>query len=301
MAKLMNNTETTVKISIDQIVLADNIRKNYQNIEELAESIKTKGQLQAVLVRPLGNDTDGLPSFELIAGYRRFHAIKLLRDQGEDFSMIEAKIKSGDREILQLVENIQRNDLDQEELRAGIKKMLGRGMPQVEIGRELNKSKQWVSDVCAGIEVLETAEAAGINTTGITPKAASQLRAIPAEQQPAAVAETKDQGGTVKAATGVMRKYKRTVQQKKQNSKEAKPLTIHKENFPALFQTLEQYKKKIISEEIIPIFENYIQKCNDQLTEAATNYMGVSLKAKIEATEELKLSIFKLIENKSNG
>lgn len=79
---------------------------NKETLQELVNSIKEKGVVQPVLVRPI---KDG--NFELIAGERRLRAVKEL-----GFSKIPATVREvgSDIELLQLslIENIQREDLN---------------------------------------------------------------------------------------------------------------------------------------------------------------------------------------------
>ena len=62
-------------IDIDKIVVGDRIRKDFGDIEELAEDIKENTLLNALVVTPSGNG-DG--TYLLIAGERRLRACKML-------------------------------------------------------------------------------------------------------------------------------------------------------------------------------------------------------------------------------
>jgi len=82
------------------------LRKNFdaEGLKELARSILQEGLISRILVRPVGN------RFELIAGERRFRAI---RDY-TDMQTIEAKVKETDdigARRASVAENIQREDL----------------------------------------------------------------------------------------------------------------------------------------------------------------------------------------------
>ncbi len=75
-----------------------------KELEELAESIKSNGLLQPVIVRPAGH------SFELIAGERRFRAAKLA-----SMKTVPALVRPAtDQQLIELalVENIHRADLN---------------------------------------------------------------------------------------------------------------------------------------------------------------------------------------------
>jgi ParB family chromosome partitioning protein len=80
---------------------------NSEEIKCLAESINAQGLLQPILVRQKGNN-----EFEIISGERRFRALRLL---GRDKIPCLVKSKLSDREMMEfaLVENIQREDLNE--------------------------------------------------------------------------------------------------------------------------------------------------------------------------------------------
>jgi len=95
---------------------ARRLRYADQGLDELAASIRQSGVLQPILVRPFNEPhlvraSDGAsPSFEIIAGERRY-----LASQRAGFKEIPAIVRElNDTEVLeaQLVENLQRQDLD---------------------------------------------------------------------------------------------------------------------------------------------------------------------------------------------
>lgn len=103
-------------ISAIQDISLDRIRESSSNprrtfdegkLRELAENIKVHGVLQAILVRPAPDGTDGM--YELVAGARRFRASKLA---GKDTipGTVRDLTDSDCREI-QLIENLQRADI----------------------------------------------------------------------------------------------------------------------------------------------------------------------------------------------
>ncbi len=93
-------------IKIDQISAGDNIRKDItkESLGSLIISIKESGILQPLLVRENGD------KFELVAGFRRYNAAKYA-DLKEVPALI-ADIKKDDRVEYQLIENLQRKDLN---------------------------------------------------------------------------------------------------------------------------------------------------------------------------------------------
>ena len=100
------------KIFVDDIILGDRMRKKYENIIELATSIKEKG-----LIHPIVLWTDGV-EYMLVVGGRRLRAYEYLVSEGfEEYQYIEAKIWP--RELsylesrqLELAENLDREDME---------------------------------------------------------------------------------------------------------------------------------------------------------------------------------------------
>ena len=108
-------------------------------IAELAASIKERGVLQPVLLRPAGG------GYQLVAGERRFLAAK---EAG--FNSIPALIRQlTDREslLIALIENIQRENLNPiDEARAYYRLATEYGLQHEEIGQRVGKDRSTVSN-----------------------------------------------------------------------------------------------------------------------------------------------------------
>ncbi|MGP1602042.1 ParB/RepB/Spo0J family partition protein [Treponema sp.] len=200
-------TGLTQKISLSQIIETGNIREDYRDIEELAQSIKDNGLMQPIVVKRAGLSPDGIPQYELIAGNRRKRAFEYLCSKGDDFSMIDAVIKTGDKLPLQLIENIQRSDLTAAERENGVAEMLKTGITQREIAAKLAKSEQWVSKHLASHKIRTFLTQKNINTECET-NILNMFRTIPENDLPALIAEMEQQGGTRTAAEKVLSAYK---------------------------------------------------------------------------------------------
>jgi len=109
-------------------------------LDELAASIATRGVIQPVIVRPLG---DG---YQLVAGERRWRAA-----QKAQLHEIPALIRDlGERDVMAiaLIENIQREDLNPiEEARAYHRLAEEEGLTQAEIARLVEKSRSHVANL----------------------------------------------------------------------------------------------------------------------------------------------------------
>ncbi|GAB7021624.1 ParB/RepB/Spo0J family partition protein [Salidesulfovibrio brasiliensis] len=107
---------------------------------DLADSIRSQGVLQPVLVRPLGDDR-----YELVAGERRLRASKLA-----GLESIPALIKEmTDQESLAvaLIENLQREDLNPVEEALGYQQLQQQfGLSQDELSQQVGKSRSAVAN-----------------------------------------------------------------------------------------------------------------------------------------------------------
>lgn len=208
--KLPNTNATHLKIPLSQIRETGNVRKDYDanGIAELAESIKNNGLLNPLTVKPGQDDENGNKTYELIAGHRRLRAYQLLCENGDDFSMVECCVRPGKKIVLQMIENIQRQDITPREKEEAVKAMLAEGYTQSDIARELSKPIAWVSDIVAGTRIREVADKNDIDTSDIATKTLSQLRSIPAKELPAKIKELSKRGGTFREATEIMNEAK---------------------------------------------------------------------------------------------
>lgn len=89
------------KIAISAVHVGDRQRKEYNNIESMAESLKTRGQLTPILVKPNG---------ELVAGGRRLRAATML-GWTEIWAAVKEVLSDHEAQALELEENIKREDL----------------------------------------------------------------------------------------------------------------------------------------------------------------------------------------------
>lgn len=212
----------TQKISLSQIIDTGNVREDYHDIAELAQSIKDNGLMQPVVVKRAGTTPDGIQQYELIAGHRRKKAHEYLCAKGDDFNMIDAVVKTGDKLTLQLIENIQRNDLTAAERENGLAEMLNSGVCQKEIAGKLSKSEQWVSKHLAAYKIRQFLNTQKIDTEKYETSTLNLFRTIPEPDLKTLIEKTESAGGTRAAAETVIREYK-----EKQNP--TKTYTIEKQ------------------------------------------------------------------------
>jgi len=112
-------------------------------LAELADSIRSQGVLQPVLVRPVSGL--GPVSYEIVAGERRWRAA---RQAG--LTEIPALVRDVDDETgfaLALVENLQREDLNPMEEAAGYQLLVNRfGVSQDALAKKIGKSRSAVAN-----------------------------------------------------------------------------------------------------------------------------------------------------------
>jgi ParB/RepB/Spo0J family partition protein len=196
------------KIGLDQIIDSENIRRNYADIEELADSIKKRGQLEPVIVKKAKAEKDGTASYELIAGFRRFRAVKFLQDKGEAVSQIDAVVVTGDRLTIQLVENLQRSDLNAQEREEGIFKMVQGGLTQKEVAAVLSKKEDYISRHVSAHKIRKIAEESGLDTSSVETFTISEIQTVKEKDIPMILGFIINAGGTKTAARQIMKDYR---------------------------------------------------------------------------------------------
>jgi ParB family chromosome partitioning protein len=124
-------------------------RSSMGNLEELVASIRDKGVLEPILVRPIsGSGLAGEPSHRIISGERRYHA-------AEEAGLVEIPViemEVGEEEALEiaLVENLQRKDLTPFEEAEGYQSLSERhGYSHEQIADSVGKSRTVVTEALA--------------------------------------------------------------------------------------------------------------------------------------------------------
>ena len=113
-----------------------------EKLEDLAASIKEKGIIQPLIVRPApGSDT----TFEIVAGERRWRAAQMAK-----LHQVPVLIRDfDDTEVLEIaiIENIQRADLNPVEEAAGYSQLMDKfGHTQEKLSEVLGKSRSYIAN-----------------------------------------------------------------------------------------------------------------------------------------------------------
>ncbi len=138
----MNNETNVSRDTIYQIPVSDidpnpdQPRKSFYRIDELSESIRVHGIQNPVVVEPSDNGR-----YTLISGERRTRAAASI-----GLDTIPAIIcNGGDRAILALVENVQRDDLSPLDEARAYQSILNRGMTQEDLSKLVGKDRTYIS------------------------------------------------------------------------------------------------------------------------------------------------------------
>jgi ParB family chromosome partitioning protein len=117
-------------------------------LDELAESIRQRGVLQPILLRPDGED------YLIVAGERRWRAAQRARLHA--IPAIVREIDDSATAELALIENIQREDLNPLEEAEGYRQLIQRhGHTQDDVGRIVHKSRSHVANLLRLLDLPE--------------------------------------------------------------------------------------------------------------------------------------------------
>lgn len=147
-------------------------RKDFpeESLEELAASIREKGVLQPILVRPIEG------GLEVVAGERRMRAARMagLRE----VPVIVRELS--DQEALEtaIVENLQREDLNPVEEARAYQKLMGFGMTQERIAHTVGRSRSAVANSLRLLQLPQAAVAA-LESGRLTAGHARAILALP--------------------------------------------------------------------------------------------------------------------------
>jgi ParB family chromosome partitioning protein len=119
-----------------------------QALDELAESIRERGVLQPILLRPAGD------AYMIIAGERRWRAAQ--RAQLHTIPAIVREIDESTIAELALIENIQREDLNALEEAEGYKQLIDRhGHTQEGVAKLVHKSRSHIANILRLLDLPE--------------------------------------------------------------------------------------------------------------------------------------------------
>lgn len=114
------------RIPVDEIATGFNIRRELRNIEDLALSIRQRGQRSALEVRP-NPDSDAEQPYLLVSGHRRLAALRLLQEASGEEVLARCEVLEGcdeaDHFALQMIEN-DHEELEPKDMARGIRLLM---------------------------------------------------------------------------------------------------------------------------------------------------------------------------------
>ncbi|MBN8487963.1 MAG: ParB/RepB/Spo0J family partition protein [Burkholderiales bacterium] len=127
-------------------------RMDEGSLYELAESIRSQGIMQPILVRPVGDPV--LSRYEIIAGERRFRAAQLA-----GLTEVPVLVKAVPDEaaaVMALIENIQREDLNPLEEAQGLKRLVDEfGLTHEAAAQSVGRSRSAASNLLRLLNLAE--------------------------------------------------------------------------------------------------------------------------------------------------
>jgi ParB family transcriptional regulator, chromosome partitioning protein len=116
-------------------------RMDESSLMELAESIKSQGIMQPILVRPIGSG-----KYEIIAGERRFRASKLAGL--DEVPVLVRAVPDESALAMALIENIQREDLNPLEEALGVQRLIREfNLTHEDAARAIGRSRSATSNM----------------------------------------------------------------------------------------------------------------------------------------------------------
>ncbi|MDP3376567.1 MAG: ParB/RepB/Spo0J family partition protein, partial [Hydrogenophaga sp.] len=149
-----NQTPTTLALTeLVPGVYQPRTRMDEGALYELAESIKTQGIMQPILVRKLA-DGPNAGKFEIIAGERRFRASKLA---GLDsVPVLVRDVPDESAAVMALIENIQREDLNPLEEAQGLQRLVKEfGHTHEQAAQAVGRSRSAASNLLRLLNLAE--------------------------------------------------------------------------------------------------------------------------------------------------
>lgn len=148
-APVSSPTATGEKPSLTYIPVEKLVRSPYQprrvfnevQLQELADSIRSQGIIQPIVVRPRADNT-----FEIIAGERRWRAAQLA--ELKEVPAIMRAVDEATASAMAIIENLQREDLNPIEEAMGLERLMTQfNLTHQAVGELVGKSRAMVSNL----------------------------------------------------------------------------------------------------------------------------------------------------------
>jgi len=128
-------------------------RMDEGSLYELAESIKSQGVMQPVLVRPVEGE-GGAARYEIIAGERRFRAAKLAGL--DEVPVLVRAVPDESAAVMALIENMQREDLNPLEEAQGLQRLVSEfKLTHEQAAQAVGRSRSAASNLLRLLQLTE--------------------------------------------------------------------------------------------------------------------------------------------------
>lgn len=160
-AEIINTLGQTAQDSISQTLPISRLtagkyqprtRMDEGALNELAESIKTQGIMQPILVRPVASG--GAGRYEIIAGERRFRAAQIAGLT--EVPVLIKNVADENAAAMALIENIQREDLNPLEEANGVKRLIEEfGLTHESAAEAIGRSRSATTNMLRLLNLIE--------------------------------------------------------------------------------------------------------------------------------------------------
>jgi ParB family chromosome partitioning protein len=130
-------------------------RKNFADdaLADLTASVREKGVLTPILVRPLGPD-----AYEIVAGERRWRAAQMAKLH--DVPVVVRELADAEALEIAIIENVQRADLNVIEEAAAYQELIDRfGRTQEQVAQEVGKSRPHIANTIRLLRLPDSVKA----------------------------------------------------------------------------------------------------------------------------------------------
>ena len=166
-------------LEIERIKIDPQVRKTFseESIKELADSIKEVGLISPLTVKKLDGE-----DFLLIAGERRLRALKLLGETKAQ--VIVREIEDSQIELVQIIENLHREDVPPLELAEGYKMLQDKyGLSLRDIAKKIGKSHAHIVQMLQLLELPDYIKKDISVVNGLPPSKALEISKLDKKTQ----------------------------------------------------------------------------------------------------------------------
>lgn len=194
-------------------------------ISDLAESIKTHGMIQPIIVRPLSSGS----GYEIVAGERRWRAARVA--ELREIPCIIRELSDRENMLIAIIENTQREDLNPIEEAMAFREMMNKyELTQAEVSKSVGKSRPYITNALRLLKLPDVVQNLVIQGR-LSGGHARAIAGVDDEQLQIRLAElAKDGGLSVRALEKLIADASEKSDEKEQEKPEKNPELISIEN-----------------------------------------------------------------------